>query len=344
MARRHPGRDWRLRRARYRVLTREMRALSVYFVYRCHYEGPSCKHVRRFEDDSVLAWFQRVWEPAKDAPDAGEWLKAELGCDVYGFGSLFEAAQEEELKAPKSDRALKGYLDEHLYVEGEILFKPHAIQILTDDDELEMAYYIFDDHYVHEYPGRADYLLHDDWRLPTSSADAPFKSPVRTKRIGKASKGAGATYVVLITFYDSGNLTDIDTEGPREIDGVRIPELADYLRQASPDDEWPAELAELRAELLSSGATQNAIAQALKQISGRADKIFDFVTEGFDPSRSDINASDHLIQLSFHVGRWFEKDVYQQWIFFDDQWAAANKDLADGLLRYATRWDVLTGK
>jgi hypothetical protein len=58
--------------------------MSVYFVYRSHYEGPSAKHVRVFDSDSVLGWFQAVWERARQAPDAHRWVKAELGTSVYG--------------------------------------------------------------------------------------------------------------------------------------------------------------------------------------------------------------------------------------------------------------------
>ena len=36
------------------------------------------------------------------------------------------------------------------------------------------------------------------------------------------------------------------------------------------------------------------------------------------------------------------KDMYHQWIFFDDQWAAAHPDLANSLLRYTRCWDMLS--
>ena len=38
----------------------------------------------------------------------------------------------------------------------------------------------------------------------------------------------------------------------------------------------------------------------------------------------------------------FGKDTYHQWIIFDDLWAGEHPDLAEGILRYAKRWDVLT--
>jgi UV DNA damage repair endonuclease len=62
-----------------------------------------------------------------------------------------------------------------------------------------------------------------------------------------------------------------------------------------------------------------------------------------DPSKSLISTTDHLLQLCLHTGICFGRDVHHQWIFFDDLWAGANPDLADGILRYAQRWDVLSG-
>ncbi|MFO0891092.1 MAG: hypothetical protein U0790_18350 [Isosphaeraceae bacterium] len=128
--------------------------MSTYFVYRSHYAGPSGRHVRRFDSESVLGWFQRAWEPAKRAEDAYAWVKSEIGADVYGFASLFENARENDLSPPTSDGQLMAYLDEHLYVEGEIKYEPHALQVLTDDDEIELAYYLFDDEYVQPASGK----------------------------------------------------------------------------------------------------------------------------------------------------------------------------------------------
>jgi hypothetical protein len=59
-----------------------------------------------------------------------------------------------------------------------------------------------------------------------------------------------------------------------------------------------------------------------------------------DPTNSNISISDHVAQLCLSVG-WKER-MYHQWIMFDDLWAGANRDLAEGILRYGKRWDVLT--
>ena len=44
--------------------------MSVYFVYRTTYNTPLEKHVRRFDDDTVVAWARRIWQPIADGDRA----------------------------------------------------------------------------------------------------------------------------------------------------------------------------------------------------------------------------------------------------------------------------------
>jgi hypothetical protein len=63
----------------------------------------------------------------------------------------------------------------------------------------------------------------------------------------------------------------------------------------------------------------------------------------YEPDKSLIHVEEHLAQLCLHVDRWWDEvDVYQQWIFFDDRWAAAHPDLANSILRYTRCWDMLS--
>src|SRR5579875_448398 len=327
--------------------------MSVYVVYRSHYEGPSGKHVRRLDGDSVLGWFQAVWERAKQADDASQWVKSEIGTSVYGFESIFEAARDESLPPPTSDRKLKSYLEEHLYVEGEIIYRPHALQALTNDDEIELAYYIFDDHFLTEHPGRAAYLLHEDWRLPVTSGERPHHPTIEAKSIDPSGDGPGTTYLAFLAFYDSLNLTDLDVEGPWRIDGVRMPGLTDYLRSARPGEEWPFELKLIRSQRPPEDASEVGLKAALRRAArfpvlriggsmptskiglGTLEKAaaeFEGVLESLvvqqgrpDPSKSLISTGDHIAQLCLFVG--WGGGVYHQWIIFDDLWAGEHPDL-----------------
>jgi hypothetical protein len=344
--------------------------MSVSFVYRSHYEGPSGKHVCKLDADSVLGWFRAVWERAKAAEDVSEWLRAELGCDVYGLYSIFEAARDGPLPPPTSDRTLKSYLAEHLYVEGEVKYRPHALQVLTDDDEIELAYYVFDDHYLEAHPGRAAYLLHEGWRLPPTSGDGGYKPGIRTSEVRPSGAGPGTTYLAFLAFYDSGGLTDLDEfGGPCRIKGVRVPQLTEFLEATAPDETWPFELTVLRSQIQPDDPTEGRLEAALRRVarlpvlrisetdSGALPRLatveqartqVEEVVKALrgvldhDASKSLVGTSDHLAQLCLHVGNWFGGDVYHQWVIFDDLWAGAHRDLAEGILRFAQRWDVLT--
>jgi hypothetical protein len=52
-----------------------------------------------------------------------------------------------------------------------------------------------------------------------------------------------------------------------------------------------------------------------------------------------FQASDHLAQMSMALD--LMVPASHQWVLFDDVWAAAHPDLANGLLDWASRWDVL---
>jgi uncharacterized protein (TIGR02996 family) len=230
--------------------------MAVYFVYRSHYDTPALNHLRRFDDDSVLAWFRRHWRGVADYGEAARHVKKLLGCHVYGLGSLFHAIAEHSLAAPASDAALKRLLDENLYAEGEIICRPHVVQVLTDDDELEKAYYFFDDHFLAKYDDRAAFLLHEDWALPAGEGGGGFKPGVAVNRLTPSGRGAGATYIAFLAWYDSGNLTDI--EGAHCVPGVRLPDLPRYLATAVPpagyrhEGGWPFEMHLLRSQLLAA--------------------------------------------------------------------------------------------
>ncbi len=82
-----------------------------------------------------------------------------------------------------------------------------------------------------------------------------------------------------------------------------------------------------------------AVEQAAAEFEGILDSLK--MQQGSpDPSKSLINAGDHIVQICVFVG--WGGGVYHQWIIVDDLWASGHPDLADGLLRYAERWDVLS--
>jgi uncharacterized protein (TIGR02996 family) len=354
--------------------------MSVYFVYRTTYNTPLEKHVRCFEDDSVLAWARRIWEPIDDADRAFEHAKGLLGgLEVYTFERLFTGIAEEGTPPPKSMKNLAVALEHHLYV-NEIRHGQHHLQLFTDDDETEMALYLFDDHYRAAHPGRSDWLLHDHWELPEGESDEPTRPLRNTWALRLSGDGEGALYSINFVALDSGNLSDLGDTMFR-IEGLRLDGLCRFLLRHSKEDGLGVGLEGLRTglvELLAEPAREDAgFLAAIRDDPtdpvlwgvysdwlverGRPTAGLDLLeralrrvgpTQGRknrDPSRDLTRVTPHLAQASKHEGSWPDQeflwfsphDSFETWIFFDDRWAAAHPTLANGLVRFDTRWDVL---
>jgi hypothetical protein len=343
---------------------------DIYFVYRSHYEGPLSKRVRKLSARSIATWFGQHLQRARKQAGVLEEVQRELGGYVYGLSSIFEAARSENLSAD-TGAELKRVLRKHLYVEGgpdHIRVDDHSARILTDDDEVKLAYFFFDDTALAAAPDRLAYLLHEEPRLPDGDADGGFTPPVPIAALEpRATGGDGTTYVCLLTFYDGDSFPGTLVQVP----GVRLPQLAEYLRRTKPHVEqktehyretWPIELRLLRAMLdehdrglgpaferiapyplaaiggdytpdLGVGAHATARAEFRAAAEGKA--------PSGDPARSIIQVGEHVALFAMHATSSFG---HQQWIVFDDRWAAAHPALASSVLRYTRNWDPFERK
>jgi len=317
----------------------------VIFVYRSHYDGPLSKRVRVRPDASVLAWFQRGWYQRHH----DQWLSAEVGDDVYGLHSIFDAAREHDLAVPRTMEDLQRLLEEHLYVEDQLRMDARTVRVLTDDDEVDLAYFFIDDAAVAAAPDRMAYLMHPDWPLPSrSGGEGGFTPPVTVAAAAPDAGGPGTTYVVLLTIHSA-----LTSTPPVAFPGVRLAGLPAVLRSSTPTDAWPPELVVLRAL-----ADDDSIGDALARVNrwplfalddppwpdadqvDVAEIMAREVPKSRDPDRSLITVDEHIAQMAMHVDELFG---YAQWFIFDDVWAASHPELAASLLRYAIDWDPFGG-
>jgi uncharacterized protein (TIGR02996 family) len=321
---------------------------------------------------------------------------------------LFVNAAEHSLPPPTTDRQLELDLREHLYVEGSIHYSPHLLQVRTDDDELEMAYYFFDDHYLDKHRKRAAFLLHEGWQLPGGAREGRYRPAEKAAEFKPAGTGKGSTWLVHLAYYDSGNL---DLDGGLRLKGVRVPDLARHLLCATPVSDWSFrggwefEPRLLRAALGSIGESLPAIEQEfLREIidnptddvpwnaysdwlidNGKRSAGLTLLERGLNlvgrcpivrmgggdwadrlvgspadaaeelhawsnqldkgrqpPASILVHVDEHLAQACLPTGKFGNDHLYHQWIYFDDLWASAHTDLANAILRFAKRWDVLS--
>jgi hypothetical protein len=354
--------------------------MSVYFVNRSFYEGPSGRSLYRGQGDSVLECFQRCWGSGGD-PNMGAGL----------LNWVLDRAKEEDLLVPQTMAELAAAVNECVY-NPEIVFEEHCLQVLIDDESLQYAYYVFDDHFLRTVPAdRAAYLLHQDWRLPTKpglpalSEGQRFTPKVTAAPLLPVGDGMGTTWFVLQMVEESACLTEM--RYPMRIEGVLLPGLCRYLAESVPAPgepggmDWPWELCLLRTQVPERDtadplalwtALQRTNALDVKRIDPRGRLGWGDELEGdlasarlelakrqarlagggptqeqlfpFDPSRSLIQVDDHVAQLCLHwrPSHSLDSEMFFQWIFFDELWASAYPDLANGILHYASRWDVLS--
>ncbi|SRR6266508_2272663 len=368
-------------------------AEASWFVYRSPYGGPSGRRVRRLPDTSPLAWFQRLWQMTADEEsferdvDAYDWveanIEADLGGHVYGLSSVFCTSDNGGRASLRADRRgplpastwreLRELLRRHLYVEGDpreqIRVDEHSVRAATDDDEVDLAYYFLDD-VLAAASDRTAFLLLEDWQLPVVPGEGGgFDEPAGVQRLTTRHGGTGTTYVVALKPEDHF-VPSWDLVMPWVLVGVRLPELAPYLRSVRPgraDPAWPDTLLTLRSLVApadrSIGPSLRRYTRTVGRLQGddateqvRRSAMDDHATAHAaleallqrpppglqtswsepDDTRSCVRDTEHLAQALVHVHELFG---YEQWYLFDDVWAAGHPELAASLLRYASAWD-----
>jgi hypothetical protein len=375
------------------AMWKEWMTEGSWFVYRSPYEGPSGRRVRRLPDATPLAWFQRLWQTTADEErfdrdaDAHDWveanLEADLGGHVYGLSSVFSTSDNGASASLRADRRgplpastwqeLEELLRRHLHVEGgphdQIHVDEHSVRVGTDDDEVDLAYYFFDDTLAAASDQTA-YLLLEDWRLPVALGEGGrFDEPAGVRRLTARRGGTGASYVVALKPEDHF-AHSCDLVPPTVLVGVRLPELASHLRSVRPspaDPGWPATLLILRSLVAPMdqrvGPTLRRYTHSVGRMQERdaAEQVRRSATQGHatahgaleellqrpppgqgtswsepDAARSCVSDTEHLVQALVHVHELFG---YERWYLFDDVWADSHPELAASLLRYASSWD-----
>jgi hypothetical protein len=340
--------------------------MPVHFVYRSPAAGPAGKHAQRLEAPSLAVWFRSAWPGAVAAADKAAWVTDTLGCFWAGLAAFFQAAADRQLPPPQTPQELEALLAAHLPHQGGLLCRPGCVQALAADGPVEAACYLFDDSYLQGAPRAAAFLLHDGWELPAAAVDDWYSPEVPTRALTPSGRGVGSSYLAFLS-QDARGLRDLGL--PWRVAGLRLPELCGWLAAARPGGDWPPELRLLRSQVPEAGKGDR-LAAALRSCTRFPISALDVgpgwdgVAEGHvDEARAEmerslakvpekqrpnklkkslVQAAEHVAQICLHVGKESKGELYHRWMLFDDMWAAANKALANGALRYASRWDVLS--
>jgi|GEM_PF-6045434 len=360
--------------------------MSVELIYRTPYNHFDNKFHKSFpEVDTVLEWFQNLWrfhdeDPHQFYENASDYI----GIRIYGFWGPFRIYDEEfdissNPSPPNDFSSLKEYLNNGYCNVIDMGENENFIQVLTDDDELELAYYIFDSSYLKEDPTSIDYLLKQDYSLPlsfsTDSDGSVIDGKYRTIETNKGKKGK----VYFLRSNTSGGDNLSSAENSVVIyNGIRLPELYDFVLDDHDDD-----LEILR--LFAQGSLEQTInkivrfkkhwvliyrefyekfsyddfnemtpkegsSYVMQLVDNAEEKIIERHFKEFKPSsKSKYQVSDHFLQFSLNTDSWgtiplmgtSPADLYDHFIIFDDLWASKNEILAKSLINFFKGWKVL---
>jgi hypothetical protein len=249
---------------------------KVYFVCRSQHEAPLGHRIIEFHAPDVLGWFQRHWLDPKQQkelrlrsaddgmPDwSHERTKQLLKGSVYGFEEVWLAMAKWGDTPPKDYAELKHFVGTIDYYGESITYRDHAIQCVTDDDEIDIAWHLFDEEFAKAYPERVAFLLHKDWKVDVQAAAEGSKPAEANGTLlneapnDEAKLKEGAVYCVFLSAHDGMTISEIT--GTFRFEGVRLPEFGNFLRTATvpvkdtqwswKEATWPAELILVRALL-----------------------------------------------------------------------------------------------
>jgi uncharacterized protein (TIGR02996 family) len=348
--------------------------MSVYFVYRCPYLGPTEKYVKRFDDATLVDWFRRRWRPLADPTAAHKYAETVLGREIPSFGNVFAAIAERKLRRPTSIEEVIAAVTavEHNQLRSE----EHCLQMVAEGndpaaDDTTMAYYFFDDDFLRRYgPEMAAYLLHEDWQLPDGHGVGGWKpdQPVALWEFVKLSgAGPGRIYTSLLEAYAGEDLESLEEDDAYRLDGLRIPDLCSAVMRSRPKDVGDYYLPQLRQALRSADLVEapdeKPFVQAIQECPddelnwlaysdwleerGQRRPAYRLLEAALRqlPAANSSDSAGNLVHVGDHIVQ-FAKDQrdgsYSHMFLFDDVWGSAQPALANALLRYATRWDVLS--
>ncbi|MES2469486.1 MAG: hypothetical protein V4675_19435 [Verrucomicrobiota bacterium] len=388
----------------------------VYLVLRSEYQEPHGRKILEFPDaPDLVAWLRTYWVTRQDLItinpaiareqdfDPRDWQdeihtlrKSILGGAPNGFTTFFVRMVDHPRPENMDDvRKFIASFDRE-YGEGSIEINGTAIQAHTNNDEIDLAWYLFDQAYADQNPGRTSFILHKPFELPATSGTNGWRPPVDVHTLGS---GKGTTFCCFASSLDGATLQEID--GCYGLPG-RLPDLGKWLAGQKPGletndgkamEEWHENLILLRAFSLTTEEQDHTFEGALRRFDETNRTIEGWLPAIFSNYRYEIKKPALLLAEKTACGRdlqeFLEADAkarenarrsywehssgeslfqftphccqvvftkvstardsgkshknIQHWIFFDDLWAEANKELSESILHYG-RGENLLGK
>ncbi len=306
--------------------------MKIHFTYRSGYV-PNNRYSKTFEANSVLDWFVQNWDKLTDEDE----YKTLLGTSVYGF-PFSDYKSENPIAPPRNLKELKEKIESHVY-SNEVFVKQDCVQVHTDDDEIELAWHVFDEKYAEANREKTKLWFLDN--LPAAFGKTPYTEKIK----GTSSKAKGdenaRTYYLSTCIYDSCNFDSLSTA--HIFKGVSLPNLVGFLRGNQTATTGKETTADYEIEFI-----QNL---ARKYPSLSPEEFFGALTRynlADPPSEDEISLpddapneksalrySEHLIEMMIE-----KSGFYDYIVLFDDYWLNENTELGLSLVHFHKDWKV----
>lgn len=336
--------------------------MNIYFVYRSPYGNQNGKYLKVFEAPSILAWFQHNWDKISN-PDF-------LGQEVYGLNDWKRLESY-----PNSYEELFEEIDEKCYNN-----RTELIQVQTDDDEIHLVWYVFDEVFRNENKKQLTaYLIYEPYQLPLTFAQYPvFYTDLPVTVYPFSGNNLGNTYLITNGLpHDFYNENEFDLlYPPLKIAGISVSDLFNFLLSHEVDKDFVdlidlkhlltiypkeyfwhflthfEELALKYGEDLSDSHTVDYIVDNV--INGDFEKWRESLLGNRHQYRNELKKDIPKLISKFSVSPYLvvsehliqvsipDGDCFYYWLIFDDYWASANLDLAESILSYRYKWNCLT--
>jgi len=334
--------------------------MKIYFAYRTAYKS-NLRYIKEFNANSIFDWFVENWETL----NSDEYSNL-LGTDVYGFPVNIEIEEKKQSffsklfgkkekventdnsnsKKPKSFPNLLELLEKGLYV-NEITGDENCIKVATDDDEIELGWYIFTEDYKNKNKEKVEIWFNDI--LPTSFGTNGIKLTEDIPILDSKGTNEGYTYFLSSPIYDGSNLEDMTVI---KIDGVRLNNLLDFLKnnEINEIEDVLYSIDELNyIKHIANQLNSNDLKTVLETFANYPiTELQDIEIQGKSlteikemelnnlPEKSKVIVNEHSAEISVNSIEIF----YNYFLLIDDLWIEKNEVLAKSILYFGENWDV----
>ena len=317
--------------------------MKIYFAYRSPYL-PNHRHLKTFEADSILDWFQKNWHEFQDNNSLSDEKELQRQKNFFGV-NVYGCWVDEDINAPQSYDELFDVINNKMNYLLETELSKDCIQVLTDDDEVDLVWYVFTEEYKNANMDKLAIWFYD--KLPHRVNE---KKPVTTTlelkdNIAKFDldldhNNSNLIYGLVVTSF---NDFVYGSQG-FVVKGTEVGTLFENVQRLTPiPDSYASYLLEVLKEVYQEEPYLPA--QALWS------RAMDFSLNSDEPEKKTIrhpandenfpvhfysNCNDHLVETyRSNFG-----EYYDYCVVFDKAWANQYPQLAKSILAFADGWKI----